>query len=393
MGHAVEVVNLTKRFAGEAALDDVSFRVDAGEFVTLLGESGCGKTTTIRMIAGYLRQTAGRILIDDRDVSNVPAQKRDVGMVFQHYALFPHLTVRQNIAFGLKVRKRPAKEIRGRVDELLEMTDLVAAGDRKPHQLSGGMQQRVAVARALAFHPRILLMDEPLGALDAKLREGMQVQLKRLQREVGVTTIYVTHDQHEAMSMSDRLVVMSKGAVKQIGSPEEVYARPASLFVAEFVGASNVLHGTVVPGSREMVEARVGRATVVASASSGSPGAAVAFVLRPESVEVGEAASDGTGPNRFAATVASADFMGSWLRLTLHVPALDCELLAQVESQTRWRPGDAVDVSWPAEALVAVELGDHAAHPDASAATRTNVWSREGTEDASHGRSELHAHE
>jgi len=352
MQKIVEVVDLTKRFAGFDALSGITFDVHQGEFVTLLGASGCGKTTTIRIVAGYLMQTAGEVYIDDAEVSSLPPQKRNVGMVFQNYALFPHMTVRDNIAFGLKVRRRSKGEIRKRVDELLEITSLQGCDERRPHQLSGGMQQRVALARALAFHPRILLMDEPLGALDVKLRRSMQVELKRLQRELGVTTIYVTHDQEEAMSMSDRLVVMRDGAIMQIGSPEEVYSRPSSTFVADFVGASNLLHGVVVERTDRHVEVAVAGGKVLGPPIDEAPGATCVFVLRPELVEVRDPTGPGSGPNQFPGRVSTAEFMGSWLRLTVDVPELERSLVVQASADARWREGASISVTWKPEALI-----------------------------------------
>ena len=358
MGKAViEVEGLTKRFGDFVALADVSFHVSEGEFVTLLGASGCGKSTTLRIIAGYLQQTSGRVYIDSEEISGLPPQKRNIGMVFQNYALFPHLTVRENIAFGLKVRRRPTAEIKARVDELLAITALGGFGERRPHQLSGGMQQRVALARALAFHPRILLMDEPLGALDVKLRKSMQAELKRLQRELGVTTIYVTHDQEEALSMSDRLVVMNAGRTAQIGTSEEVYLRPNSTFVADFVGTSNLLRGGVVDGvGSTACRVRVGQATVVAPEVPHAAELGSVFVLRPEFVHIVSRSSSVPEPNRFEGTVSSVTFMGSWARVTVDVPALECALVAHAPGG-KWREGDSVTVWWSADALVPTRDG------------------------------------
>lgn len=354
MEHAVEVQNLTRGFGTTLALSDVSFHVGPGEFVTLLGPSGCGKTTTIRIVAGYLAQTSGSVLIDGRDVSRLPPQKREVGMVFQDYALFPHLSVRDNIGFGLKARRRPRKEIRARVEELLEMTSLRDAGDRKPKELSGGMQQRVAVARALAFEPRILLMDEPLAALDVKLREAMQLELMRLQREVGVTTVYVTHDQHEAMSMSDRIVIIDHGVVQQIGTPRDVYHAPASRFVAEFVGSTNLLAGQVVDRTDRHLMVEVGRERILCRAEPAALGATVLVVLRPEAIRVSSETSEDSSA-QLPAVVVSSTFMGSWTRLTLAVEALGRVLVAQVGPRERWQPGAVAYVSWDPGAVAALE--------------------------------------
>jgi spermidine/putrescine ABC transporter ATP-binding subunit len=353
MGRTViEVAGLTKRFGGFTALADVSFQVGEGQFVTLLGASGCGKTTTIRIIAGYLRQSSGSVYIDGREISGLPPQQRNIGMVFQNYALFPHMTVRGNIAFGLNVRRRPAAAVAARVAELLAVTRLEGFGDHRPHQLSGGMQQRVALARALAFEPRILLMDEPLGALDVKLRKSMQAELKRLQRELGVTTIYVTHDQEEALSMSDRLVVMNAGRIAQIDTPEEVYLRPNSTFVADFVGTSNLLRGSVVDRpAAAACRVRVGQAVVVAP--SPLDATQVALVLRPEFIHLAGPSEPASDPNRFEGTVSSVTFLGSVALVRVAVTALGCEVVAQAGAG-RWRDGDRVTVWWSPEALVPV---------------------------------------
>jgi spermidine/putrescine ABC transporter ATP-binding subunit len=350
----IEVDGLTKQFGRFSALADVSFQVGEGEFVTLLGASGCGKTTTIRIIAGYLRQSGGDVYIDGREISDLPPQQRNIGMVFQNYALFPHMSVRGNIAFGLKVRRRPPAAIAARVAELLAVTRLEGFGDHRPHQLSGGMQQRVALARALAFEPRILLMDEPLGALDVKLRKSMQTELKRLQRELGVTTIYVTHDQEEALGMSDRLVVMNAGRIVQIGTPEEVYLQPNSTFVADFVGTSNLLRGSIVDGpDAATCRVRVGQAVVVAPAVPEAARPAAVFVLRPEFIHLGSRSEPAPEPNRFEATVSGVTFLGSVAVVRVAVAALGCELVAQTGAR-RWREGDPVTVSWSTEALVPV---------------------------------------
>jgi spermidine/putrescine ABC transporter ATP-binding subunit len=350
----IEVAELSKRFGEFTALADVSFHVDEGEFVTLLGASGCGKTTTIRIIAGYLRQDTGCVYIDGREVSRLLPQERNIGMVFQNYALFPHMTVRGNIAFGLKVRRCSPAEIAARVDELLAVTKLEGFGDHRPHQLSGGMQQRVALARALAFQPRILLMDEPLGALDVKLRKSMQAELKRLQRGLGVTTIYVTHDQEEALSMSDRLVVMNAGRIVQIGTAEEVYLRPNSTFVADFVGTSNMLQGSILdsPDSTTWC-VRIGHTTIIAPQAPMPAERDTVFVLRPELVQLMSRSVPASEANRFEGKVLSVTFLGSMALVTVDVPALECELVAQA-GVGKWREGDLVTVSWNSDALVPV---------------------------------------
>src|SRR5205814_9430081 len=242
---AIVLESVTKRFDDVVAVDDVSFEIHEGEFFSMLGPSGCGKTTTLRMIAGFEEPSAGRILLRGGDVTHVPPAKRHVNMVFQSYALFPHMNVFENVAFGLRVKRVAKPEITRRVGEMLEIVDLAGRGERRPRELSGGQQPRVAPARALVNHPRALLLAEPLGALDLKLRQAMQVELKRIQREVGITFVYVTHDQGEALTMSDRIAVMNDGVIEQLGSPREIYEHPASRFVAGFIGTSNLLSGTV----------------------------------------------------------------------------------------------------------------------------------------------------
>ncbi|MBP2001431.1 spermidine/putrescine transport system ATP-binding protein [Paenibacillus shirakamiensis] len=236
----IELVNVEKHFAGQTVVHPLSLRIEAGEFLTLLGPSGCGKTTILRMIAGFEQPTSGQITLDGADLTNLAPNRRDLNLVFQHYALFPHMTVRDNIAFGLKMKKMAAAEIRSRIDEAVAMTQLTPLVDRYPHQLSGGQQQRVAIARAIANKPKVLLLDEPLGALDLQLRKNLQSELKQLQRSLGITFVYVTHDQEEAMMLSDRIVILNNGQVEQIGTPREIYRSPSTLFTATFVGENNI---------------------------------------------------------------------------------------------------------------------------------------------------------
>ncbi|KJB88645.1 spermidine/putrescine ABC transporter ATP-binding protein [Paenibacillus sp. E194] len=238
----IELVNVEKHFAGQPVVHPLSLTIGEGEFLTLLGPSGCGKTTILRMIAGFEQPSSGHIRLDGEDVTNLPPNKRNLNLVFQHYALFPHMTVEQNIQFGLKMKKIPQAEQRKRIDEAIRLTQLTALAKRYPHQLSGGQQQRVAIARAIANKPKVLLLDEPLGALDLQLRKNLQAELKQLQRSLGITFVYVTHDQEEAMMMSDRIVIMNNGRVEQIDSPKNIYERPETLFAATFVGENNVFH-------------------------------------------------------------------------------------------------------------------------------------------------------
>lgn len=240
MVHMIELVQIEKQFQGQAVVHPLSLSIKEGEFLTLLGPSGCGKTTILRMIAGFEQPTEGEVWLAGQNVTDVPANKRDLNLVFQHYALFPHMTVEDNIAFGLKMKKMPRSQIKERVAEAVAMTQLTQLVDRYPHQLSGGQQQRVAIARAIANKPKVLLLDEPLGALDLQLRKNLQSELKHLQRSLGITFVYVTHDQEEAMMLSDRIVIMNNGKVEQIGTPREIYARPQTLFAATFVGENNI---------------------------------------------------------------------------------------------------------------------------------------------------------
>lgn len=238
----IQLVNIEKQFAGQPVVHPLSLTIEEGEFLTLLGPSGCGKTTILRMIAGFEQPSVGEIFLDGKKVTELPPNKRDLNLVFQHYALFPHMTVEQNIQFGLKMKKIPAAEQKERIAEAIRLTQLTPLAKRYPHQLSGGQQQRVAIARAIANKPRVLLLDEPLGALDLQLRKNLQAELKQLQRSLGITFVYVTHDQEEAMMMSDRIVIMNTGKIEQIGTPKEIYNRPQTLFAATFIGENNVFN-------------------------------------------------------------------------------------------------------------------------------------------------------
>ncbi|WP_106769361.1 ABC transporter ATP-binding protein [Paenibacillus faecalis] len=242
--HMIELVQVEKQFQGQSVVHPLSLSIKEGEFLTLLGPSGCGKTTILRMIAGFEQPTEGEVWLAGENVTDTPANKRDLNLVFQHYALFPHMTVKENIAFGLKMKKMPRAQIKERIAEAVAMTQLTPLIDRYPHQLSGGQQQRVAIARAIANKPKVLLLDEPLGALDLQLRKNLQSELKHLQRTLGITFVYVTHDQEEAMMLSDRIVIMNNGQVEQIGTPREIYARPQTLFAATFVGENNIFSST-----------------------------------------------------------------------------------------------------------------------------------------------------
>jgi spermidine/putrescine ABC transporter ATP-binding subunit len=299
---AIELAGVVKEFQarGEVvtAVRGVDLAIREGEFFSLLGPSGCGKTTTMRMIAGFEEPTQGAIRLHGSDVTGIPPNKRDVNMVFQSYALFPHMTVFENVAFGLRRKKAGKDEITRRVTEMLDIVDLAGRGQRRPRELSGGQQQRVALARALVNRPRALLLDEPLGALDLKLRQAMQVELKRIQREVGITFVYVTHDQGEALTMSDRIAVMNDGTIEQLGSPREIYEHPRTRFVAGFIGTSNLLTGTVtrVNDGLAILEVSAEERIVVPVTGHGlAPGSPLELTVRPEKIEISTARPAGRG--------------------------------------------------------------------------------------------------
>jgi len=343
---SVVLERLSKTFEDVAAVDDVSLEIGSGEFFSLLGPSGCGKTTTLRMIAGFERPDAGRIRIGDADITETPPHQRPVNTVFQSYALFPHLSVEQNVAFGLRFKQVSKDERRGRVAEALELVRLGGLGQRRPHQLSGGQQQRVALARALVLSPSVLLLDEPLGALDAKLRRELQIELKSIQREIGITFLYVTHDQEEALTMSDRLAVMSNGKVEQLGAPRDVYERPETSFVADFLGVSNLMRGRVVEGR----SVDVGGVTL--SAAQGEPrGGVVRLTIRPERVRIEPPATE--GENRVPATIERFVYLGSTTQVFVALPGGDRvqALVANSGDVEEYDVGAAVTAHLPADAL------------------------------------------
>src|SRR5262245_53092184 len=280
----IELVNVAKRFGDFAAVKDIDIAIQRGEFFSLLGPSGCGKTTSLRMIAGFEAPTSGEIRLNGSDVSRVPPYKRNVNTVFQHYALFPHLSIADNVAFGPRSTKMDKAETKRRVTEMLEVVRLAEFADRRPHQLSGGQQQRVALARALVNYPSALLLDEPLGALDLKLRQAMQLELKRIQREVGIAFIYVTHDQEEALTMSDRIAVMNDGKVEQIATPEEIYDQPATVFVAGFIGQANLWRAEVRSRDGDHVEVEALGGARLRARPTGELDGAVTLMVRPERV-------------------------------------------------------------------------------------------------------------
>jgi spermidine/putrescine ABC transporter ATP-binding subunit len=343
----VELRGITKQYGLVRALDAFSLEVSPGEFFTLLGPSGCGKTTALRSIAGFIAPDAGEVFIKGVRVTDVPPHRRRVGMVFQHYALFPHMSVAQNIAFGLRMQRVARQEVARRVEEALGLVQLPGYGTRYPRQLSGGEQQRIALARAVVTHPTVLLLDEPLGALDRKLRERMQVELKRLQREIGITTIYVTHDQEEALTMSDRIAVMKSGRIEQIGSPIEIYERPTSAFVADFIGTTNLIRGRLLhhEGEVAIVDCR-GAKLRIADRRGLDPGEIV-VALRPEKIELAPAAPL---DNVLPSTVTQLVYMGDTVLYALRTDE-GLELQASALSRTgalEHPPGSRVSVGFRA---------------------------------------------
>jgi spermidine/putrescine transport system ATP-binding protein len=362
----VRLEHVTKRFHDVVAVDDLSLDFEKGKFFSMLGPSGCGKTTTLRMIGGFEEATAGTIYLGETDVTGLPPFKRDVNTVFQNYALFPHLSVYENVAFGLRRKKVSDGEIRTRVSSMLDLVELPGYERRKPSQLSGGQQQRVALARALINHPRVLLLDEPLGALDLKLRKQMQLELKRIQTEVGITFIYVTHDQEEAMTMSDRIAVMRAGHIEQIGTPEQLYERPTTPFVAGFLGVSNLLEGEVAGHDGPLVSVRLRDGTVLRAPADGvAASGAVRVGVRPEKLRV-EASEAGAsnGLNSLAGVVLDASYIGvstQYLvetadghRLTVYAQNLDTAGASEVMADGQrvrltWKPQHTFVISGPAE--------------------------------------------
>jgi len=349
----VRLENVSKSFDRVEAVKDVSVDIPRGQFFSLLGPSGCGKTTTLRLVAGFEHPSAGAIYIRGAAVTRVPPYRRDYSMVFQNFALFPHLTVAENVAFGLRMRRVPGPERARRAREALAMVKLEGLAERYPRQLSGGQQQRVALARALVVQPAVLLLDEPLGALDKKLREEMQVELRELQHRLGTTTLFVTHDQEEALTMSDRIAIMRDGVIEQIGQPREVYERPRTEFVASFLGVSNFFDGRITAAANGSATVDLGFGQAVLS-HRGTVGEAVRFAVRPEKVRLGQISTGG-----FAAQVREIVYRG----VTTHI-YLDChgnEVIVFLQNASSdalaWRIGDAVAFSWERDSAVVLDRG------------------------------------
>ena len=344
----VELKGLVKRFGDVVAVDGIELQIPPGEFFTLLGPSGCGKTTTLRLIAGFERPDGGAILLDGVDVARTPPHRRRVNTVFQSYALFSHKSVRDNIAFGLRYQRLGKAEARQRVDDAMAMVRLDGLADRRPSQLSGGQQQRVALARALVLRPPVLLLDEPLGALDARLRVDLQVELKRIQEQLGVTFVYVTHDQDEALTMSDRVAVMRNGRVEQCAAPRALYEQPATAFVANFLGTSNLVDVTVAPDADGGCVAEIGAFAVhAADAPPGPAGSRAIAMIRPENVRLREHGA--TGENIIPAMVDEVVYLGFHQEVRVRIPtgALLRVDVPNDDEEVEYRQGDAVAVHLP----------------------------------------------
>jgi spermidine/putrescine transport system ATP-binding protein len=361
---AIELIGVAKQFSSAAedvqAVERVDLSIAGGEFFSLLGPSGCGKTTTLRMIAGFEEPTAGQILLYGKDMVGVPANRRDLNMVFQSYALFPHMSVFENVAFGLRRRKLPGREISQRVNEMLELVDLTGREKRRPRDMSGGQQQRVALARALVNHPRALLLDEPLGALDLKLRQAMQLELKRIQREVGITFVYVTHDQGEALTMSDRIAVINAGLVEQLGTPREVYERPSTRFVADFIGTSNIIEGQsgqsghVVDGDVVLDFGEDQR--LVVPLHGATPEGPLVVAVRPEKIAIQQ--EQPGADSQMRGTVDEVVYQGTFTGYTVSTSGgnrIVCHWQNSTNSSDVASVGDVVWLSWSKEHSYLIE--------------------------------------
>jgi putative spermidine/putrescine transport system ATP-binding protein len=345
----VEISALNKKFGTNHVVRGVDLNIERGEFVSLLGPSGCGKTTVLRMLAGFELPTSGRLVVDGIDVTTIPTAKRGVGMVFQAYALFPNMTVADNVAFGLKVAGQGKDKIKSRVAEMLDIIKLPHLGDRFPYQLSGGQQQRVALARALAIQPRILLLDEPLSALDAKIRVSLREEIRDVQRKLGITTVFVTHDQEEALSISDRVVVMSEGRIEQQGTPPEIYNKPSTRFVASFVGTLTVLQAHIADASKNILTVE-DQSISTATSLSGAKGQAITVALRPESISIGKAKPKN---NQLNVVVQDVNFLGSIVRVKAKCGAqiISIDMFNQADNQPPMI-GETIAVTFTPDALV-----------------------------------------
>jgi putative spermidine/putrescine transport system ATP-binding protein len=341
----VALQHVTKSYDDVVAVSDVTLTVEHGEFVALLGPSGCGKTTTLQMLAGFVEATSGDISIDGKSMRGIPPHKRNIGVVFQSYALFPHLTVAQNVGFGLRMRYVGAPEIAERVDRALHLVQLTGLDQRYPRELSGGQQQRVALARALVIEPSVLLLDEPLSNLDANLREQMRFEIREIQKRIGITTVFVTHDQNEAMAAADRMVVMSKGRIRQVGTAEEIYERPSDLFVATFIGQANTLLGRIaaIRGSEVDIELNGHERVVVRHHGNIAVGDAISLTLRPEDLELATEAR--AGMNNIRGTIVRANYLGATINAGVRVG--EATMIVNIpRGRTVVKEGEPVVVSW-----------------------------------------------
>ena len=364
----ITLENVRKQYGSFVAVDDANFSIGRGEFFAMLGPSGCGKTTTLKMIAGFEQPTSGKVILEGEDVSAVPPYKRNVNTVFQQYALFPHMSVFDNVAFGPRSKKVDESSIKTRVMEMLEVVRLNDFAQRRPAQLSGGQQQRVALARALVNYPSALLLDEPLAALDLKLREAMQLELKRIQREVGITFVFVTHDQGEALTMSDRIAVMSEGHIEMIGTPEEIYEKPASVFVAGFIGSANLLPGTVTSLTAAGVTVKLNcGASVESSPANVAVGDAVTVMVRPERITPGAV---GTAGRSISGELTDLVFQGPSVRLIAKLND-GTEVASVIGSNNKLdlpRQGDRIELSWDQNGAFTL-----AGHPEMAGSTTSNL--------------------
>jgi len=349
---------LTKQFVEVTAVDGIDLHIPGGEFFSLLGPSGCGKTTTLRMIAGFEQPTSGEILLDGTDVAYTPPHQRNVNTVFQNYALFPHLNVYDNIAYGLKRAKRRKAEIRERVGKALELVQLPGYEGRRSSQLSGGQQQRVALARALVLNPTVLLLDEPLGALDAKLRKALQIELKSLQQEVGITFLYVTHDQEEALTMSDRLAVMNSGHIEQVGAPQDVYEDPETLYVADFLGVSNLMQATIVSAGASACSVALDGYELKTRGTDRDVTGEAKIVIRPERIELEEHGSP-SGPNRIPGMVERVVYVGSAIQVIVRGATGEAlqALVQNTGGGIPYEQGTPVQLHLPVDALRVLPSG------------------------------------
>ncbi len=344
---SIRLENLTKQYKDVLAVDDVTLEVEPGTLVCLLGPSGCGKTTTLRMIAGFEDPTAGRILIGDEDVTEMPPYSRPTAMVFQSYALFPHMSIYENVAYGLKARRTPKKEIPGKVQEALALMELEGQEEKSPSQLSGGQQQRVALARALVIRPKVLLFDEPLSNLDAQLRVRMRGELREVQNRLGITSVYVTHDQEEAFSIADLVAIMNQGKLTQLGSPIDLYRRPVDRFVAEFVGLSNVVSAELVQSNAEGADIRVLGQVIHSQQPPENPEAAISVVLRPEAIRITGRSKEG-----IPARVRTLAYVGPLLRYTVAIEGDGTELMVDLSNPAAeefYEEGAEVSIELPKE--------------------------------------------